>query len=1110
MFRPPNDQEIFVKEMDNMIRAIRTIHDPLTSNADRMLCTQIVEDFKEGPVNLKVTFAIIAMNSPILRYTGWTIAEYIIRYKWNSMPSSLREELRSGVFEAIDAYQVYEDTIECCARCVIAMMEHEWPHNWLELSSDLKERCLRGSYHSAIVFAIQRRLVENVATLTSIRSQQRRKEMHTAMSESMTQFLIIGLDMLESCELDETGALAARNIIGWLTEIYLCPNLVTSEMLLSRIVDIVIRFLSTAEKNLYEHAAHCLAMVASRKREKHENKTLVSAFFREEVLSTILTTISLTAEGSSSNEQHYRYLKSLCQLLTTLGNFLSKTWTEQLPPENFGTYMSAIVAFFNHDSLYLRYESCEVLLALSTHSIFRENADVQKSIGAVFSTMLNAFTKTGYPSQMPPTPGSRFAQMDFEDDLEWHNLFHLFLEPHKVTDIEWEAMTKFGKSVIAVAYDRKIAHTENIRMVLLREELVRKMMETTDYNVLNEMLSLHSPFMSSYKEDWDNLFIYFSLLKKAILDSADNRVVTGHAISLVLRLVQAFPTYFKEHYEHVVSLCVEVNNVITKMQKAQLLQVLALLSNIVESETLKVELLQLAAGQVIEYIRNKQWSLENVQSFITFNGFDSAPSNVFNTPPATNRAELRQALICLQGVLQQVNSTSPLASMLIAILPCFFKLARCLMELYENAHMLHPLFRDVITKILDSERQQIYCYVGENVELDGRCSAAAEMDLVNLDRQYVYDLNEQTIGIISLFVTKFPDVFYSLEQMPQMLKDLTTSLSSVPEFRARSWIKKGWKSLICCCPADYWPLLKDFFASVVGFMQALLQRMWDELYNIDFDSEPTEGQLFFEHLTCIISREYVKFLRSCYLTNDGDEKKAQPVSPLGEWLLNNNVGLYSVIMTTFAFLTFRDSALALKAISLCRALSEKLVNCYDDDVGVHMLVCSIRSLQVHGADEVICNPLIGLVFHIYLTFRPLSESLPHILLHVPDASVEKVTNFDNKVLAVISGQGVISEKQRKEMTRNLLKGVISPTSSERQEKPAHLRPLPPINRRRAVTMTSLKRGTTYAEGWLHPCPFYGFSLLVISTLIPAHFLSLFLSSLRYYFLHFVLLLKVST
>ncbi|KAJ1360859.1 hypothetical protein KIN20_019955 [Parelaphostrongylus tenuis] len=130
--------------------------------------------------------------------------------------------------------------------------------------------------------------------------------------------------------------------------------------------------------------------------------------------------------------------------------------------------------------------------------------------------------------------------------------------------------------------------------------------------------------------------------KRALLDSAGSKVVTRHAIISHLRLVQTFPIYFK---------------------------VSALLSNIVGNETLKVDLLRLAAGQVIEYIGNKQWSLENVQSFIIFNGFDSAPSNVFDTPPATNRAELRQALSCIQGVLRQVNSTSPLASMLITILP---------------------------------------------------------------------------------------------------------------------------------------------------------------------------------------------------------------------------------------------------------------------------------------------------------------------------------------------------------------------------------------------------------------------------------------------------------
>lgn len=55
-----------------------------------------------------------------------------------------------------------------------------------------------------------------------------------------------------------------------------------------------------------------------------------------------------------------------------------------------------------------------------------------------------------------------------------------------------------------------------------------------------------------------------------------------------------------------------------------------------------------------------------------------------------------------------------------------------------------------------------------------------------------------------------------------------------------------------------------------------------------------------------------------------DKAKALIMTPLGEWLFSNNVGLSSVIMTAFTSLTFRDSLLALRAIALCKALSEKV------------------------------------------------------------------------------------------------------------------------------------------------------------------------------------------
>ncbi|KHJ75736.1 hypothetical protein OESDEN_24648, partial [Oesophagostomum dentatum] len=156
-----------------------------------------------------------------------------------------------------------------------------------------------------------------------------------------------------------------------------------------------------------------------------------------------------------------------------------------------------------------------------------------------------------------------------------------------------------------------------------------------------------------------------------------------------------------------------------------------------------------------------------------------------------------------------------------------------------------------------------------------------------------------------------------------------------------------------------------------------------------------------------------------------ESKKTQSMTSLGEWLFVNKVGLSSVIMTAFSSLAFRDSLLALRSVALCKVLSEKLADCYDDEVGVYMLVCAIRSLQLHGADEVAGTPLLGLVFHIYCSLRRFSDSLPQVLLQIPDATPEIVETFDNKIRAMIAGDEVLLEKHKKEMTRRLLKGVIS-------------------------------------------------------------------------------------
>ncbi|VDK43759.1 unnamed protein product [Cylicostephanus goldi] len=277
-------------------------------------------------------------------------------------------------------------------------------------------------------------------------------------------------------------------------------------------------------------------------------------------------------------------------------------------------------------------------------------------------------------------------------------LQRIIIEPTSIRELEWEAMQRFAKNLIQVAYERNIVGAEKERLIRMRDTLVNKMLNITDCDVLSEMLSIHSPFLPSYADDYEKLNTYVSLLRRGLLMSSDSKTLSRHAVSLILRAVQTFPEYFK------------VDEVISKMQMAQLLQVLAVLSNSIDDEHVKLELLRMAAGPTIEYLHRISWSFEDVPAFIKFNAFDTARTGADDSS-TMNRIELRRALTCIQGVVQQVNSSSQLGTMLIPIYPCFFKLTRCLMELHleKNKALLHESFRDSLTNMVAAEKQQIYC-----------------------------------------------------------------------------------------------------------------------------------------------------------------------------------------------------------------------------------------------------------------------------------------------------------------------------------------------------------------------------------------------------------------
>ncbi|CAJ0590820.1 unnamed protein product [Cylicocyclus nassatus] len=977
-------------ELADVIEAIRAIHDLSTSNQDRMKFTQVIEELKEGPAeNLaQLAFQIIATELSVLRHTGWILLEEIIRFKWNGISSTYRVELRDGLFQAVEAL-VSEDTIEPCARCVVAMMEHEWPQNWPDLDGRLLEMAREGSLRCAVVFAILRRLVENVATLASIANPRRRKDMHSAISVTANDFASVAIEVLASSPSDHMEILAAKNILGWLAELCGCITSVSLEKQLVRMVDTVICYLGSSEQNICEEAIKCLIELAGSKRDKHSTSITISAFFRSEVLSALLKTISLANEGYQISEQFYRYLKFSCQLVVSLGGLLSKGWTDKSTPPEFEAFLMAVLAFFTHDSLILKYEACDVLLSFSSHAVLRKDPCFMRVICEVLSNTVMAIMKEGCPSQKPFNAKTHFSRLDFDDDSEWHNLFTRFrsrvqllisenlpvhfnhlltvynntvimkviLEPNAISDLEWEAMQRFAKNFVQVVYEKNLAERKEKILIEMRDALINKMLSVDDCDILNEMLSLHSPFLPSYVNDDAKLHIYFSLLRRSLVMSSSNKILSRHTVSLILRVVQKFPIYFK----------------------------------------------------------------------------------------------LRRALACIQGAVQQVNSSSQLGAMLEPIYPCFFKLARCLLEIHleHNKALLHHSIREGITEMVASEKEQIYCSVGETHGMVSSGALVVDTDFVAVERQYVHDLNEQIVTIIAAVVAKFPGIIFNLPQIKELLNCLVSNLNFIPEFNLRHWIKKGWKSILEYCPVENFSILESFFVCVADSMQKRLEKMWENISNRVHDSETTEQEVFHEHLTCVVSREYIDFLRSCYLHCDSDSKTNR-LSPLGHWLFTNKIGLSPVIMTAFSSLNFPDSPLAVKSAPLCKALAEGLVDCYDDEIGVYMLVSTIRSLQLHGTDEAAGTVLTTLVFHIYCALRRFSNSLLHILMQVPNVTEDMVDIFDDKVQNFTEGDEDFSEKQKRDLVYKLLKDIFTPPLAQQHKKTVYLRPLSLIGKKRRI------------------------------------------------------------
>jgi exportin-5 len=1093
-------------DISEVVQAVRAILDSSTLNQERQRCTQKIEDLKEGDPAKSIPIAFKLLNQANdVSHVGWNIIEHVIRYKWNDMPADIRVTIRNGVLQYMSEgrYSLTSENLHIktfMSRNLVAMMEQEWPQNWPELFDQFKSIILDGSLHaqSQMVFIVLKRLIENVITYCNVTNALRRKELSTAINLIMPEMLSVTISRIRMCieaGNSDTSILVAKSAIELLSE---SVDWVVGRVLeetVDSMIEVLCAYLQVANHGIYETAATCLFKIASRKRSKTDETPIVMSMFKDAPMQSIIGAASLAASVSSSNADHYNYLKALCDLLTALGIHLSEIWAYiKNPPPNFSLYLTAIYSFFIHPSMCIRSDVSQVLVTFASHEQISKTKEFIAAAKPIIAQIPKNVEKVGSLNDdvNSTSATSYYARMDYEDDVEMSRDFiqlrdrvlrfiresidlhvdqyiqqlnewinRIVLQIDAISASEWEALKRYVMAFISTAYLKNLVTDEiDAKFVLMFNSLMDRLETVNEAKTANLMLSIPSSFLQLFEKHSQLIPSFFERLKQILMINSDDQEIVAlkrHAISLMLKVSSTMPNVIQEHALFIFNIVNETAPNVTVMQRANLVQVLGALSNLAQPN-IRLSFLQSAIQTNIAYFHGQTYvnAISSVSSFMTYIGLTSPPDpdEKAESLHYLNRLELKAHLCTIDGVLQHVNAptdqSNPLFQLLNPILQTFFQLAHCLNSIRDptNQRLIHRGYEQSVTDISASDRYQIYCTVMEAEEQENPTETTPFNPSDRL-RRYISDITDMIQSIIGLCGSKLFFDFYSLQNIQTFFRSLVMDLDLIIDFRLRYWIRRTWKPLIRSCPTP--KIIIPFATTVIQHMQQRLENRWQTIKNVDYDEEQTKEEIFFEHMTCVLSREYVNFLKSIFLGDANvlkDDSKKQPselLIPSGAALFSDQTLLVNVIATLCTFLNCRDSHTMLKALPISRAILGTTYNIIDEQVANFVLIQSIQSLQVHGADDVAKGPLLGLIFMIYTSLRPRFPILRNVLQEIPETTSESVAIFDERVCGMAQSEKV-GEKHRRDVMQKFLRPIIAKNIGEQHKRPSHLRVLQPLIR----------------------------------------------------------------
>ncbi|XP_017770815.1 PREDICTED: exportin-5 [Nicrophorus vespilloides] len=426
----------------DLARAVELTMSPTAAQADRLKAYNACESFKEtSPLCAEAGLFLAAgtQHSILSRHFGLQLMEHTVKYRWTQISQNEKLFIKENAMKLLAAGGISDEPHmkDALSRVVVEMVKREWPQQWPGLLAELSDACVCGEIQTELVLMVFLRLVEDVALLQTLESNQRRKDIYQALTTNMAVIFEFFLQLIELhvgqfrvCSETENQPKAAAH--GRVVQVVLLTltgfvEWVSMSHIMARngrLLQILCLLLN--DNSFQCPAAECLSQIVNRKGKLEERKSLMF-LFNDEAIQCLVSAAKVSI--ITLNEQDYLFKKKLIQILCGIGTQLCSLWGKDgmQRPSNYSLFLDAILAFSSHPSLTLSHLANPLWNSMMKHEHISRDQVFLSYIPQWVQCTAPKLIKLTYPTNKNsnnPNEAASYTRFEFDSEEEYSIYFH--------------------------------------------------------------------------------------------------------------------------------------------------------------------------------------------------------------------------------------------------------------------------------------------------------------------------------------------------------------------------------------------------------------------------------------------------------------------------------------------------------------------------------------------------------------------------------------------------------------------------------------------------------------------------------------------------------------